>query len=707
MLLLSSYGAWLMLSFVAYAQQSPGAHDTAPEDATPPATIEEAGGALVISSETVVVTAQADDGRRSSIATKSDVPLIETPRSVSTVNREMLDELAIVNLSEAHDYTVGFMPLDERGPGSSRGFPVDFYDLRRDGLRTYSWSVREPMALDRVQYLRGPASILYGDGSPGGLVNLVLKKPLPLRRTELTVSGGALGFGRATGDVTGPITSDKTMRYRLLGSAEWLDNGFDNNERRATLMPTFAVDIGRHATLTVDSEFYTQRGRNYRHSVPATSDTQRGDFSKIPWDLSPAGPDDGWTGRDVAPGVRLDARLGDAASLHVAARYTRIDGDIDVQALLGLAPDGHTLNRYHYREISVWDEYQTDSFATFTARTGTLEHQFVAGIEAGLSQTSSEIGVGDAPPLDLYAPQYGPAPPELSLAPTRFDVGRLGLYATDRIRLRPRLIIEPAIRWSRIHIDPEVAAGSVSGLVSSANTAISPGFGVVVLPMPSLSFYTTYAQGFEAPGAGQLREDGRPLEPLHNQSLEGGAKSEWLNGRISATAAVYRIRRTNVTEADARGFYRQIGAAQSHGVELEFAGRLAGQFGASGGYAWCDADITDDSLGFVGRTLPNAPHHKANLWLRYAFASGPLHHLAVAGGLVHVGDRFTASDNLAIAAAYTRADATAAYAIGRSPLTLTLVAQNLGNVRYVTSGAGAALFAGPPRRIAVQLSSSF
>jgi iron complex outermembrane receptor protein len=619
----------------------------------------------------------------------------------------MLDELAVINVAESHDYTVGFMPLDERGPGSSRGFPVDFYDLRRDGLRTYSWSVREPIALDRVQYLRGPASILYGDGSPGGLVNLVLKKPLPVRQAALSVSGGGLGFGRVTGDVTGPMTAGKTIRYRLLGSAEWLENGFHNAERRATLMPTFAFDMGRSATLTIDAEFYDQRGRNYRHAVPATADTQHGDFSRIPWDLSPAGPDDGWTGSNVAPGARLDARLGRNASLHVAARYTRIDGDIDVQGLLGLAPDGHTMNRYHYREVSVWDEYQSDSFATFAARTGAIQHQFVTGIEAGLSKTSSQIGVGAASPLDISDPQYGPKPPEPSLAPTRFEVGRLGVYAADRIKLTPRIILEPAVRWSRIHIDPHVASGSVAGLIPSSNADVSPGVGLVVLPVPSVSFYSTYAQGFEAPQAGQLLQDGRPLEPMQNVSIEAGAKSELLRGRLSLTAATYKIRRTNVAEADVRGFYTQIAEAQSHGLELEATGSLTRQLGVYGGYAWCDADITRDSLGFVGRTLPNAPHHKANVWLRYAFGRGPLNRLTVSGGVVHVGDRFTASDNTTIAAAYTRADATAAYALRDSRLTLRLVAQNLADVHYVTSGAGQALFAGPPRRIALELSSAF
>src|SRR5262249_39666442 len=205
-------------------------------------------------------------------------------------------------------------------------------DLRRDGLRTYSWSVREPVALDRIQYLRGPASVLYGDGSPGALINLVLKKPAAVRALEVGGSVGSLGFGRITADATGPINEKRTVRYRMIAAGEWLDNGFDNGERRVTLFPAVAVDLGARSTLSFDTEIYHQRGRNYRHVVPATADTQRGDFSQYPWDFSPASPDDGWSGGNVAPGVRLDMGLGQRSSFHVSGRYTRIDGDLDLQA---------------------------------------------------------------------------------------------------------------------------------------------------------------------------------------------------------------------------------------------------------------------------------------------------------------------------------------------------------------------------------------
>src|SRR5262245_60196871 len=162
-----------------------------------------------------------------------------------------------------------------------------------------------------------------------------------------------------------------------------------------TLFPTLAVDVGARGTLTFDTEFYDQRGRSYRHVVPATPEAQGGDFSGYPWGLNVNSPNDpyGWTGGNVSPGVRFDTELGPSSSLHVAGRYTRIDGDINAQALSGLAADGRTANRFQYHEVSTWNEFQTDSFVATVARTGRLDHRLVGGVEAGLSTADSAIGI--------------------------------------------------------------------------------------------------------------------------------------------------------------------------------------------------------------------------------------------------------------------------------------------------------------------------
>jgi len=668
--------------------------------------IREVGGRLVVSPETVVVEGDLDrPPRDSSIATKIETPLLETPRSITILDRATLDDMAVINVTQAHDYSVGMTPQDERGPGFARGFPVDFYDLRRDGLRTYSWSVREPVALERVQYLRGPASVLYGDGSPGALINLVLKKPMPVRRVELSGAGGD-GFGRFAADATGPLNGARSARYRVIASGEWLDNGYDNGERRFTLFPSLAIDLGSRSTLSFDTEIYSQRGRNYRHVVPATAEAQRGDFSQYPWDLSIAAPDDRWTGGNVAPGVRLDIGLGQDSALHFSGRYTRIDGDIDIQAMVGLTADGTTALRYHYREISTWDEYQTDTFATTVARTGSIQHRLVGGIEVGVSTTDSQIGVGPAAPLNIDNPNYGPPPSQPVLAPTRFDVRRVGFYAADQMQLSTLVTVVPGARWSRVGIDNKVAAaGPVES--ESDDSLFSPSIGLVVLPRQWFSLYSNYTQGFEPPVPGQYLEGGVAPALSENWSFESGVKADLVNQRLSVTAAAFRIRRTNVPEADPTGFYRQIGEGESHGLELEAVGGIASGLTARAGYAWTDTEITRDALGATGRELPNAPHHKASVWMRYRFDVNAIRGLMVAGGVVYESERFTNRDNVITAPAYTRFDASSSWPLPGNRLTIGVVAENLTNLRYVRSGAGAVFFAGPPRRFAVQMTSSF
>jgi iron complex outermembrane receptor protein len=677
------------------------------EDASAPPRVREVGGRLEVTGETVEVTADVDRPvNHSSLATKTDTPLIETPRGVSVVDQETLSDLQAIDVSQVHDYVPSFSPQDERGPAYSRGFLVGFYDLRRDGLRTYTWSVRELAGVERVQYLRGPAGILYGDGSPGGLVNLVLKKPLPVRRYELSASAGELGYLRGTADATGPLGRSRSARYRLVAAAEGLDDGYDNGERRISALPMLAFDFGSRTTLYLDGEYYDQRGRGYRHSVPVTPATEAGDFSAIPWDLNMASPDDRWRGWNASGGLRLDTHLSPRASLHVAGRYTRIDGDLGFQALAGLGADERTASRYLYREKSVWDEYQTDSFATIRLGTSAVRQQLVVGVEVGLSEVTSQIGTTGAAALDIYQPVYGPRPADPTLSPSGSDLWRVGVYAQDQLRLGERWSLVPALRWSRLRrADHSPAARASSAGAESTKHALTPSLGVVFLLRPALSLYASYAVGFEPGAPGQYLEDGRALDWVRSRSAEAGVKADLLDRRLQLSLAGFAIRQTNVPEADALGFYRQIGEGESRGFEAEVVGNPIRGLVVRAGYAWTSAEITKDTLGLVGRRLPNTPEHKANAWTRYRLPGG-LSRLALAAGVVHVSARFADRANTVRIPAYTRIDANALVELAAQRLELAFVGENLTNARYVTSGA-AVFYAGPPRRLAATLTARF
>jgi iron complex outermembrane receptor protein len=699
-------GAWTIAA-LGEAQEPASKAEAAATEAQEHARGREVGGRLQVTGETVEVVGDTDKPvASSSLATKIETALVDTPRSVTVLDRKTLDELQPINVSQAHDYVPSFIPQDERGPAFSRGFMVGFYDLRRDGLRTYTWSVRELAAVERVQYLRGPAGILYGDGSPGGLVNLMLKKPLPVRQHELNVAVGELGLRRMTADATGPLGQGRARRYRLVAAAEGLDDGYHNDESRVSVLPMLSFDLGSRATLHLDGEYYDQRGRGYRHTVPATTATQTGDFGAIPWDLNMASPDDHWRGWNASGGLRLDVQLSQDASLHVAARYTRIDGDLDFQALAALLPDGRTAARFLYRERSEWSEYQTDTFATLKTGSGQVQNRFVLGVEAGLSTVDSSIGTAPAPSLDIYDPVYGPRPPEPALSPSGSDLWRLGVYLQDQLRLGSRWSLVPAVRVSRLRLEDRspAARASAQGPVSD-DTPFTPSFGVVFRARPALSLYASYAEGFEPGMPGQYREDGRTLDPVASRSLEAGVKALLLGERLLVGLAGFGIRQSKVPEADVRGFYRQIAAGESRGLEAEIVGSPLRGLVVRAGYAWMHAEITEDTAGFSGNVLPNAPKHKANVWTRYRLP-GRLSRVALAGGVVHVSERFAARNNELRIPSYTRLDSNVLVALKPAHLELALVAENLTNARYVTSGAGS-FFAGPPRRLAATLTARF
>src|SRR4029453_7350545 len=157
------------------------------------------------------------------------------------------------------------------------------------------------------------------------------------------------------------------------------------------------------------------------------------------------------------------------------------------------------------------------------------------------------LGIGQAAPLDILNP-VSPPPPEPASQPTRYDVTRLGVYGMDQVRLSNRVIVVPGLRLSDVDIENRVAN---AGEPRSSQSVVSPSLGLIVLPRPWLSIYTTYAQGFAPPEPGQYLEDGRGLAPSENDMLEGGVKADLSSQRFSVAAAAFGIRRTNVAEADA------------------------------------------------------------------------------------------------------------------------------------------------------------
>jgi iron complex outermembrane receptor protein len=213
-------------------------------------------------------------------------------------------------------------------------------------------------------------------------------------------------------------------------------------------------------------------------------------------------------------------------------------GDINGQGLVGLLPDGRTLARYDYVEKSTWKETQSDTFVATTIKRGLFEHKLVAGVEAGVTFSDSEIGIGPGTPIDMYEPVYAPSPPDPVARPGSFDVVRLGIYAQDQIRVHPSLVVVPGVRWSRVNVVEGVATSGVFVERPSTEVEVSPTLGVVVLVRPWLSIHGNGPQGFEPPAPGRYLEDGRALSVSDATSFEGGVKVNMRGEQLSSCLAL-------------------------------------------------------------------------------------------------------------------------------------------------------------------------
>ncbi|MEM7585903.1 MAG: TonB-dependent siderophore receptor [Acidobacteriota bacterium] len=663
--------------------------------------ITEAGGRLVVESVTVTSKAPGFRTESTSVATKSNTPLLLVPLNVSVTGREQLDDMQVINIGKSHDYSTGFTTTSYNGLAMSRGFSVSWYDHRRDGLRTFSWSIREPVGLDRIQYLRGPAGVLYGDGSPGGLVNLVVKKPLPVAMYHAGVQGGNLGYQRITGDATGPLTADERVQYRVVSAWESLDNSNDNDERRFSILPSLSIRIGDSTTLSLDAEFYSEDARGAGQALPPTPDMLAGDLSGAPFGFNAANPDDKWSNWNASPGIRVDSVLGRRSSVHSAFRYTKIVSDNDYHVPFGLFPDNRTVLRFIVRGGTDWREYQSDTFFTYDYDSDSVDHRLVGGFEVGYSTTDGESGFGPAAPVDLFNPVYSPAPENTLFSfASDSDTRRYGAYVQDQVSFG-RLHLLGSLRWSRVRIRNSLAG------TESDEEAYSPRVGVVYQLSDRYSVYASFTDGFEPPGAGIILEDGRPADATRSDSYEVGFKANLLDSRLTLTAAAYDLRRTNILEfRQDTGLYRQIGEGTSEGFEIDLVGSLTQNLEIRTGYANNRTEITRDTDGFTGNEFLNAPRHNFSLWGTYNFRQGRLAGLALKAGGVYVSERFADSANQTQVPSYIRYDAGVAYAL-QNGLVLDLSVDNLTDIDYIQSGSETAWNYGNKRRVSLSVRKQF
>ena len=558
-------------------------------------------------------------------ASKSDTPLRETPQSVTVVTRDQIVDQGATNLQDALNYAAGVRSdaygLDSR-TDSLRirgGYPDEYLDGLRKNFEYYTSNARtEPFTLERIEVLRGPSAMLYGQGSTGGVVNMVSKRPQPTAQGEIGLQYGSWNRKQAQADLTGPLTADGQWLYRLIAVERKADTQVDHvRDDRTVFAPSLTWQPSASTSLTLQGLYQKDQTGSTSQFFPWSGTLTGNPNARLPTRRFVGEPD--WDRYDTersSVGWLFEHRFDDRWTLRQNLRYTNTD--VDYRTLYGdsfTAPGdwaGDPVNkrlfgRFADATITKTRLLTADQHVQGTLEAGGVRHTLLAGLDYAhyrkSGQSAFDLPVyyegGGVPLIDAYAPVYGSfTPPAFSdiLGSTQ---RQLGLYAQDQMKLGSNWIVMLGLRHDRARNDTE-------GAEAETSSATTKRFGVMYAFDAGWSPYLSYSESF-TPVANQ---NDQRFKPLRGKQWELGVKYQPVDGDVAFNAAAYDLREVNQLQQDPiTNRYSQLGETRAKGVELELSATLAKSVDLIANYHYTKVDDV----------LEAVPRHQASVWGKWRF----------------------------------------------------------------------------------------
>ncbi|MCC5599901.1 TonB-dependent siderophore receptor [Nostoc favosum] len=629
----------------------------------------------------LVVTGEQDGYTvpEASTATKTDTPLRDIPQSIQVIPQQVIKDQGITRITDATRNVSGTTIASGYGnligDVRVRGFYSGFL---RDGFATQPFFI-DGGNIEQVEVLKGPASVLYGALEPGGIVNYVTKKPLSNPYYAVDLTAGSYDFYKSAIDLTGPLTNDKRLLYRLNVSYEnsgsyrdFIDNDI------VFIAPVVTYQVSDSTDITLAYEYLNAKLGFDRGFRPVSA------FLKVPINLNIGEPDDFQDNEEHRLNLTLNHRFNQNLRLRSGFLYLSENYNSLVTQPGELDADGRTLTgREYFGGPSDVDNYalQTDLIGDF--KTGSIAHQLLLGLE-WRKRYQADQGIGGVyeGTFDILNPAYGL--PRIPNPNTFFEqtTTTTGIYLQDQVTLLPNLKLLAGGRYDFV----EYSSGDgQSAPTEFYDSAFSPRVGIVYQPIEPISLYASYSSSF-VPNNSRTGS-GQPLEPLRGTQYEVGIKAELFDKRLSATLAVYDISKTNIPTTDPDDKTGKdsiaVGEVKSRGIELDIAGEISpGWRVIASGYL-NDAFVSKDNRLPEGRRLTNAPTQGASLWTTYEFQKGNLRGLGIGAGMFFVGDRTANIEDPLTLPSYVRTDASISYK--RDNWRAALNFKNIFNVKYYES----------------------
>lgn len=660
-------------------------------------------------------------------ATKLEMRVIDVPQSISFVTKELIQDQQALRLKDVGKNVAGVNEFSTYDDIVIRGFRNNDSNGRLiNGLRGVNtfWTSPLLVNIERVEYIKGPASAVFGNSSPGGTINMITKKPLDETRQAIQFTTGTFNTFRTTADFTGAVNEDKTLLYRL-------NLGYENAD-------TYRDQIGNKSIVVAPSvSFIPKEGTRFNADLVYTNlDTKldRGrtiiqgttDLFATPIGFNIAQPNDYLRSKTLALTLSFSQVINKYLTFNASYLKVRYDEELNEHGFNGyITPT--LISMYFNDRKTIQHGNNLTTYFSSNFNTGELKHQAIAGydyINGEINQfqrdAENETDVnnvkGNVRNFDLLNPTYFIRPIETyNFTEGTNEITEYytnGFYIQDLIKYK-RIQLLLSLR-QEFYTFPENAS---SGITDGKKTekALLPKVGLTYSITDNINAYGTYATGFENQNAATVgnANAGGPFDPMTSNLFELGSKGEFFNNRLFIGTAIYQITRNNIlvsaNDATNPDLLEQRGQERARGFEVEAVGKINNNLGINLSYAYNNAIITkstkDDTNDVVGRTKENAPKHISGSWIKYSFNEGVIKGLGLAIGHSQVSKRETFVRALQLPS-YVVFNTAAYYKVDR--FTIGVNFNNIFDKKYLSGGYNYQRnFTGAPSNFLVNVGYTF
>jgi iron complex outermembrane receptor protein len=585
--------------------------------------------------------------RRTSTATKMNVELRDIPMSVNIVGQELLQQQQIISMTDVVKNVSGVTQTGSYNGGyqyfNSRGFDMNNWtNFRRNG--TLLWNMGNHFAdfYENIEFLKGPAAILYGDVAPGGIMNFVTKKPLNYEYRRFDLKVGEYGLIRPSVDISGILNEKNTLKYRLNATYEQSKSFRDEvNNQTFMLAPVVQWDISPRLTWIAEANLKTDK-RIGDPGVVSPDGTFEG-LKKIKFGAFYGEKQATYTYNNTSLFSTLRYRLNNNWQIQNTLAYTLTERTPLNVYLNNDADAEGNITRYQYFFKQRFDTYTANLDLIGEVKTGNITHKIIIGADFVDDEIRLLGFLQESIPstINLYNPQRGTE--NLFVLPENREstagyTTRVGVYAQDQMSLLDdKLQILLGFRYNHYNsgtrFDNE--ADEWDGYAPVKVNPLNPRLGVVFKPKTWLSIYGSYSQGYEVNGFDWIQPD-LLLENTESEQVEFGIKGDILKERLGITLAVFNINKSNVyswayadeppsidyiswTPNDGSYFTYYAPQYRSRGIELDINGKITNNLNINANAAFIQAEIVEDPFAEKGNWLPNQPRESFSIWANYKF----------------------------------------------------------------------------------------